>query len=163
MNYLVRHGKHNQGKLTSEGVREAEAARDELIRLGLGTSAILLSSNKTRALQTAEVIGAGLDTPVHSSLRINVAGNTAEVVENLDDFLTETLRQLHITRANEQPLVVVTHAPLIAIAKGLTLDDTDKISNGEVVGYTSGEWNNSFYRDYLADLYSVDLSKDGTQ
>jgi phosphohistidine phosphatase SixA len=160
MNYLVRHGKSGRDGLTPEGIREAERARDTLRGLGLGATALLLSSDTKRALQTAEIIGAGLSTPVNPSKRINIGGNEAEVVRDLDEFLQVTLGQLGLSRADGQPLVVITHAPLIAVAKGLTLDDANTIENGEVVSYTPGTWNGSYHLRVVEELFAAELNGD---
>ncbi len=155
--FLVRHGKAGEENLIPEGIEQSESARDVLIELGLGSSAILLCSDLPRAVQTATIIGEGLKLPVHPSKRLNIAGNEPEVVNDLDDFLNTTLEYLGLSRADDQPLIVVSHAPLLALAKGLTVYDTNKVKNGEVVRYLPGSWDGSEYRDYIEEMYSEEL------
>ena len=160
--YLVRHGKDGyDGNLTPEGIEQSEYARDTLLEVGLGTKALLLSSNAPRALQTAGIIGLGLDTLVHPSQRINTAGSKARIVQNLDTYLEETLRRLGLTMSDGQSLVVVTHAPLIAVAKGLDIFDSGQVMNGEVVEYEPGSWTDLYYDESYETIYGDELNGDG--
>lgn len=156
-NFLVRHGKDKQGTLTEQGVQQSEGAREELLSYGLGGAALLLSSDLSRAVQTAGIIGEGLGVSVHASRRIAVGGNNAEVVKDLDEFLDTTLEQMGLERADDQPLVVVTHAPMMAIAKGLSINDIYSVNNGEVVQYASGTWSGTYYSEGLECMYAEEL------
>lgn len=161
--YLVRHGKYNrqssQRDLTPEGISESEGARDVLIGRGIGSSALLLCSNTKRTLQTAEIIADGLGVEVHPSTRINCGGNNADAVKDLDEFLAITLDRNGLVLEDDQPLVVVTHAPLIAVAQfGSTFNSDKDIMHGGVYEYTPGTWRNTDYLDFLEVLYSADLA-----
>jgi phosphohistidine phosphatase SixA len=157
IHYFVRHGKTgsecgDQGPmLNREGKAQAEEARDYLIRRGLGHSTIVLSSDLSRATETATIIADGLGTTVLSSRRINIAGNEPTVIRDMDDFLVDTLDSLGENIDNRK-LVVVTHAPLLAVLVGRPEYDTDMIGYGEVFTYTPGNWNSSMYDEDLAAM-----------
>lgn len=143
--YLVRHGDYDldsrNGSLNSKG-REihAPAARDELIARGLGSSAILLSSDAQRAIETAHIIGEGLGIDPILSNTINVAGNRAAGVRDLDKVVATALQEagVEIDEALHD-LIVVTHAPMLAIAKGI---ENSQVKHGEVFTYIRNSWNN---------------------
>jgi phosphohistidine phosphatase SixA len=147
--YLVRHGMAEQGILTAEGRRQAESARDELLRKGLGASALILSSNAPKALRTAEVIAAGLGVAeVLPSPNIKTAGNDPEVVASLDWVLAADLA-LHGIEGNANDLVVVTHMPLISQAR---FGDIYKVTkNGEVWEYPTASWANPSYKRFSVE------------
>jgi hypothetical protein len=102
--------------LTSEGTEQALAVRDELIDTDLGKVALLLSSTEERALQTARIIGHGInERPIASeylrnvSLRNNLGGITlGEVVNDcLDDECVWTDEPF------DGSIIAVVHKPLI--------------------------------------------------
>lgn len=140
--YLVRHGNydHESGCLNAEGRSiHAPSARDRLLARGLGANTILLSSDAPRAAETAEIIGYGIGAkPILSSV-INEAGNDAWSVSDLDAVVDRALLEVDIADDATQDLVVVTHAPMLAIARGVESYDIDF---GEVLAYQRGSWNN---------------------
>lgn len=147
--YLVRHGTAEQGILTAEGRRQAESAMDDLLRKGLGATALILSSNAPKALRTAEVIAAGLGVAeVMPSPNIKKAGNDPEVVASLDWVLAAELA-LHGVEDTTSDLVVVTHMPLISQARFGDMYKTTK--NGEVWEYPPASWSNPSYNRYLVE------------
>lgn len=141
--YLVRHGEYGRDHNLNAMGREVHApsARDNLVNLrGLGSNAVLLSSDAPRAAQTAEIIGEGLGVkPVMSAL-VNEAGNSAWLVSDLDAVIEEALDLAGVEINEEsQDLVVVTHAPMLAVARGV---DSRDIRYGEVLAYARNSWNN---------------------
>jgi len=140
--YLVRHGKYGDDWNLDATGREihAPSARDQLLARGLGSGAVLLSSDAPRAAQTAEIIGRGLGVQPVLSRLINEAGNEAWGVQDLDEVVEGALRAADITLdESSQELVVVTHAPMVAIAKGVPMKE---ITFGEVFAYQRHSWNN---------------------
>ena len=140
--YLVRHGNYDRrsGSLNAEGRQiDAPSARDQLLLRGLGANTILLSSDAPRAVETAEIIGHGLGSEPVLSNMINRAGNGAWSVRDLDALVDLALQEAGITDDVNRDLVVVTHAPMLAIARGV---ESDAIDFGEVLAYQRGSWNN---------------------
>lgn len=138
--YLVRHGAYTYGGLNERGLMiDAPDARDELLARGLGANAVILSSSSPRASQTAIIIGRGLGADVVLSNTINEAGNSW-AVSDLDAVVGQALKEegVEIDPAN-QDLIIVTHAPMIAIACGKEPAD---IEFGEVYKYARGSWKN---------------------
>lgn len=95
--HLVRHGEYGYLTfdedlgLTEAGQRTAELAGRELLAKQLGQEALILSSDATRAHQTAEILSTTLGEPYTLSHRINIGGNNPEVIEDLDNYLKEAL------------------------------------------------------------------------
>lgn len=144
--YLVRHGSYDRstGRLDPTG-REVHApsARDELIARGVGSNALLLSSDALRAAETAEIIGEGIGVDPILSEMINQAGNRAWNVQDLDAVVDEALENAGVVQDGRE-LVVVTHAPMLAIARRAR--DVNDISFGEVFAYERGSWHNPDFR-----------------
>lgn len=142
--YLVRHGRAGESELTNDGRREAESARDALRDKGLGRSALVLSSSALRAYKTAEVIaeGLGVDT-VLSAPSLDRGGNKPEVIGSLDRVLEACLGGFGIEEVTDG-LVVVTHMPLISLAR--FGDRYEVTKNGEVWEYSPGSWTNPEYK-----------------
>lgn len=140
--YLVRHGSYDAtGSLDAAG-REIHAprARNELINRGLGTSAVLLSSDQPRAVETAQIIGTGLGIELALSNIINRTGNRPWYLRDLDAVIEEALNEAGVAiDGGSQELIVVTHAPMLAIARGVESKD---IRYGEVLEYLRNSWNN---------------------
>jgi phosphohistidine phosphatase SixA len=139
--YLVRHGAETYGGLNERGFWvDAPSARDELLAHGLGEAAVILSSSSPRAAQTAIIIAEGLRTGVVLSDTMKEAGNSWGV-RDLDAVVEQALYEegIEIDPSN-QDLIVVTHAPMIAIARGL--DSADGVEYGEVFPYLRGSWSN---------------------
>jgi phosphohistidine phosphatase SixA len=142
--YLVRHGSYDRHtrRLDEAGrIFHAPSARDNLLARGLGASTILLSSDAPRAAETAEIIGEGIGIePVLCDI-INEAGNNPWVIKDLDFLINNALDEMDVTYDGTQELVVVTHAPMLAIARGVESQD---ISFGEVFAYQRGSWANPY-------------------
>ena len=141
--YLVRHGSYNDDDdaLNTVG-RESHApqAKNQLIARGVGAGCILLSSDARRAAETAQIIGEGLGVEPVLSPVINEAGNHAWSVKDLDAVVEQALSEAGVVLdGTSQDLVVVTHAPMLAIARGVASKD---IGYGEVLAYTRNSWNN---------------------
>lgn len=158
--FFVRHGAYERahGELTSLGIEQAETARMTLNMNGVGDEAIVLASDAPRAHQTAEIIVAGTQRTLLSSTAIKKAGNAAEGVEDLDAYLGETLAE-HGVNADQmtEQLVVVTHAPLVALVCGLTTRHADRIPYGEVAPYQPGTWQNPEYSDVNRQILELGL------
>lgn len=136
--YLVRHGSYcwgDDGGLDRTGSEvHATEARDQLIGRGVGAGTILLASTARRTIETAEIIGQGLGVePVPSQL-IHDAGNGAVPIKNLDTLMERALEECGVAIDSSQDLVVVTHAPMLAVARRLIT--TKNVSFGEVYEYT---------------------------
>lgn len=146
LTYLVRHGSYNEngGGLDAAGREASERARDSLLKCGLGDRALVLCSDAPRAVETARIIAAGICATVAESKRVRIGGTDyISAVENLDDWLARSMSDAGQTLAQDQTLVVVTHAPMIAIAKGLYDSDYSKaVGFGEVYPYIHGSWQN---------------------
>lgn len=142
--YLVRHGRYGSSELSNEGrTIDAPHARDELIEKGLGNGALLLSSSRKRAVQTAEIIGEGLGVPPLVSECVAKGADFVRGIKSLDEFLAKSLIEVDATKEEGQSLVVVTHAPLLAVAKGWFWRGAENdIGYGEVVEYVPGSWHN---------------------
>lgn len=143
--YLVRHGRYEKGNLTEAGRSEdAPKARDALVAKGIGGKALVLSSSESRAVQTAEIIAEGLGAVVVPSKRIAEGGNHTHGVKDLDEFVAKALAEAGLHK-NGESLVVVSHAPMLAVAKGLSVDDYFQVDYGEIVEYAPGTWRNPDY------------------
>lgn len=145
--YLVRHGDYGFDYNLNEQGREhdAPAASDRLRLRGVGVRAVLLSSDAPRAAQTAEIIGRGLGIdPVYLSRIIRQRGNDAWGIENLDEVIEKALGEVGVeVDEAEDDLVVVTHAPMIAVARHVLPSEVDY---GEVYEYRRGSWDNPLAR-----------------
>ncbi|HEY4964300.1 MAG TPA: phosphoglycerate mutase family protein [Candidatus Saccharimonadales bacterium] len=152
--YLLRHGRYDSSTmgLSTEGIsQDAPFARDSLIAKGLGRDTLLLSSDQLRCLQTAEIIADGLGGPtVVPSRRIAEGGNTAKGVKSLDEFIAKALVEADVELGDDQPLVVVTHGPMVAIAEGRYYDGAaDATGYGVVMEYRQGSWANPGFQEGL--------------
>lgn len=148
--FLVRHGRSMRGRsmedeLTPEGIQQARKAGGELLAKGLGASALILSSTAPRAIQTANIIGEELHTSVLQSTRIRLGGLEPQAIKDLDKWVNKALAEAKVPTDSDRPLVLVTHAPLIAIAKGLHPSEADEVDHGEIFEYHVGSWVNSRY------------------
>lgn len=145
--YLVRHGKQErvggEERLSDKGRHEdAPNARARLLSRGVGHDALLLSSDYPRAIQTAQIIGEGIGAQVVPSKRIGESANRAKGIRSLDDFLSKALAEAGLEQ-RESGLVVVTHAPMLAIAlRRYEEDAVESIGYGQVVDYEPGSWQN---------------------
>ncbi|MDB5176327.1 MAG: hypothetical protein JWM81_1185 [Candidatus Saccharibacteria bacterium] len=148
--FLVRHGRYDRqtSGLTNEG-REIDAPRalSTLLAKGLGQGAVVLSSSAPRALQTAEIIAAGLSSEVISSRLIEDGGNDVGGVRDLDELVGRALSQAQAKPLDDNGLVVVTHAPMVAVAMGVhPFRDVDNMDFGKVAEYQVGTWTNPHFR-----------------
>lgn len=145
--YLVRHGNYDwtTGGLDAVGrIVDAPKASRHLVDRGLGTRAVLLSSDARRAAETAKIIGDTLGTEPVLSPTINQAGNEARDVHDLDAVIERALQEEGVEiDGTEQDLVVVTHAPMLAIARRVS---SMEIGYGEVFTYQRNTWNNPYVR-----------------
>ena len=156
LTYLVRHGSYrfDSNKLDTKGIEASNEARDYLLQRGLGDRALVLCSNALRAIETAEIIASGLQVPITSSKRVRIGGNDyIKGIKNLDDWLDLSLAEAGVTIDPDQTLVVVTHAPMIAVAKGqYDLDHSTVAGYGEVFPYMQGSWQNPGFSPVFATL-----------
>lgn len=136
--YFVRHGRYDPltKALTAEGEDDARRACTDLESRGLGREALILSSSNLRAIESAKIIGRVLYTPPFSSTLLAEGGECPEIIVDLDLFLNEALAETGQELSPNQPLIVVTHAPLIEMIS------RNMPGYGEVVEYISGTWKN---------------------
>jgi phosphohistidine phosphatase SixA len=157
--FLVRHGRHlhSTGNLTEDGKAQSENAAQELLKMGVGAGAVLLSSDAPRALQTSGIIASlfkGLK--VMPSARMRIIGNEPDGVESLDVMLEAALSEADARNDGGGSLVVVTHKPLIEIATG-----GDYVDNGQVVPYKQGSWDNYLYETWKGESLTRILGEAG--
>ena len=154
---LVRHGDYDtqpDEQLSAGGKEDSWAAREELIRRGIGSGAVLLSSTAPRALQTASIIGEGLSADVMPSKRIEIIGNYPEGITSFDEELAMALAEADAATAGGA-LVVVTHAPLIShVAQ-------TPVGYGEIYPYELGTWDNPKYLAFKGRKLQADLVNAG--
>lgn len=158
--YLVRHGNYDftSKRLNAEGIKDSERAAEELMALGLGSTAVILSSDAPRAIGTAEIISQAFgEAKIVTSHRVNLDGNRPDVVENLDSWLEKSLEEEGVS-ISEQALVVVAHEPLIRVAVHGTCEGSQRIANGQIVQYEPGSWQNQDYRWWRAENAEEELS-----
>lgn len=156
--FLVRHAECYGGALEPKGQEQANSARDELLRRGLGGGALILSSSAVRAMKTAEVIAIGLGVNVYPSKRIEEGGNTPDGVRSLDEWIDRAMGEVGIP-ISDKKLIVVTHAPLIAVAKVGSRDNcSNDVRKGEVFEYPPGTWNNSAFREIWENVVEEKIS-----
>lgn len=139
--FFVRHGHYvsefmpDGGGLTHRGREQAAGARQELLSMGLGRNAFLLSSNIQRAVETADILHAGpIGERVVASSAIAVA-SFAPRPSTMSSTLTETAQAAGYNIREADGVVVVAHAPLVAAMKGIEVNEDD-IGYGEVVPCT---------------------------
>lgn len=132
--YFVRHGSYNlSGDLNTVGLEQAGAAKDYLLQEGIGRSALLLSSDIPRALQTAEVLHEAIGEQIITSDKLGMGSFSLNIVD-LADVLAEVAGTADFNIDDADGLVVVTHAPLVAAVKGPKISEDD-IAYGEIVKY----------------------------
>ncbi len=138
--YLVRHGEDIGSELTEQGREQSLLAANQLETLLTDTSsATLLTSDRSRAGQTARIIGRKLGLDLIVSRRLGEAGNSPYLVqEKLSTFFDTCLQEAGVTYDPLNPLIVVTHAPMLAAAAGLS---AHKIRNGQVIKYDGSTWD----------------------
>lgn len=158
--FLVRHGRHLRPteELTKDGIEQSEAAGRQLLEMGVGAGAVLLSSDAPRALQTSGIIASffkGL--VVTQSARMRIIGNKPDGVKSLDAMLDAALAETGVVHEGGGSLVVVTHQPLIDIAAG----GSEHIENGQVVPYEQNSWNNYLYATWHGASLTRSLGQAG--
>lgn len=147
--FLVRHGdyEHDDEQLTAEGIKQSEAARDELIARELGGRVYLLSSDAPRAMQTAAIIGQGLETPVLLSPQIRRGSLHSDAVGALGEFLKQSLViDAGIEAEPDTPFVVVCHAPLVAAFAGYKV--ANDVEKGRIYEIPCGAANPQYNQDF---------------
>ena len=128
------------GHLDDRGRDETIAAVHELHERGVGALALILCSTKTRTMETAQIAAEELPARVIPSRGLEVFGLNPDGLTSLDAFLEETLEQLDANLDEESNLLVITHQPLIDMAR---LDD-QRTQNGEIIEYQQGSWHNPY-------------------
>jgi hypothetical protein len=134
------------------GIRHAEQARDTLLTYDLGRAALILSAGGLRVRQTAEIIAKGFRTRqivtqiIVGSAKFNHQGAAPRKLVDLDELIATEL-EMAGHPADELPgsLVVINNAPLIALARGLTLPEGEAeldslVPYGSVTSYEPGTW-----------------------
>lgn len=153
---LVRHGSYERETwgLDDEGERQSTKAGQECLGM-VGPDAIVLSSPRLRAMQTAGIIAEQLGMSrelVLASPRIGYYGESEEGVQSLDETIDRALEEAHFTQTDPFSLIVVTHQPLIDLARRSVHSISDKpfehTKNGQVFEYQAGSWKNPDYADY---------------
>lgn len=137
--YFVRHGDYSWQELNDAGHEQAMAARDTLVQAGVGRSALLLSSDITRAVQTAEILHESIGERVIVSHQIALASFMPEKIDDLEGMLAEIVKSEGYKIKEPRDVVVVAHSPLVAAVKGPNVSEDD-IGFGEIVKYTKGSW-----------------------
>ena len=156
--FLVRHGSYdyNTGRLNEVGREQSQQALRELVALGAGNVALVLSSDAPRALETSEIIAEGLGAQVVPSKRMQLSALDPSAVQSLDACISLCLWEWGVPSSEQ--LVVVAHEPLLQVAvyqehKG----STPHLDNGAVVKYQPGTWVNPSFIDIFADLLEGEL------
>jgi hypothetical protein len=107
--------------------------------IGEGNPAVVLSSDRERAVYTAAGIAARLGALVYPSVRIREGGEFPAGIRDLDAFVAKALAETDAgPLADGTSLIVVTHQPLIDMV------NIGRTGYGEVVPYTPAAegWNN---------------------
>jgi phosphohistidine phosphatase SixA len=121
--FIGRHGRDNYetGGLLPEGEADAQDMAKRLREFGVGRGVILLSSDRLRTVQTAEIIKRELAAPtIVRSPFIRKAGNNPQPVLNLWSFTGKVLEACGVDHA-EADVMMVTHMPLVQAAAGQPL------------------------------------------
>lgn len=143
--FLVRHGQYNHetGRLTAEGETDAARASIELatVSRGIGREALILTSSYKRAMESTQIIGRELFSKPVASVRLALGGENPRGIKDLDDFLIKALTESGQELDPDQPLVVITHGPLMAMARG----GGRLPGYGQVVEYVPGSWENKTF------------------
>lgn len=141
--FLVRHGDYdpNTGNLTPEGMVQSVQAAERLVKQGLGSLALILSSSAPRAEQTAHILLDELNTRIIFSDELNTVGNRPQNLDSLDDLLKQELDKNDTALAPGQDLVVVTHAPMINQVIDPHNQGGLRAQNGGVYQYEPGSWD----------------------
>ncbi len=152
---FVRHGHADQyGMLTEQGKKSAHDAVTELRSMGVNENALVLASVHTRAVMTGEIIAAGLKTELSISDLIKFGGTNPEIIKLWPEFLNRALGIIGVKRASGQDLVVVTHAPMISVAKGEDQYMHD-VGFCEIVVFNPDTWSADCYNEKIAQAYHL--------
>lgn len=153
---LVRHGSYNHDneKLTDEGQGQSVRAGEECLGI-LGPDAVVLSSPRLRAMETAGVIADVMSmdrSAILASPRIGYFGESEQGLHNLDDTISKALEEAGFTQEDPFGLIVVTHQPLIDMARKSVHKNPvlpfNRTKNGQVFEYEPGTWVNPYFADY---------------
>jgi hypothetical protein len=138
------------------GVQHAERARDTLLEEKLGRSALILTAAGLRVTQSADIIANGfqanhiLTQIIVGSPVFNHQGAAPRKEVDLDELVIAELEAAeHSLETTWESLVIVTNAPLIALAKGLVLPNNSAdldilVPYGSVTPYDPGAWKRMY-------------------
>lgn len=143
--YFVPVGEQNtrSGELSAEGVERAVVASRILGKVLVDDPPLILSSTGRTAQRTAKIIAAGLHGNVGYDQRLYTGGISPRWINDLDEFLDVSVQRLQeqgLPYGPSQPLVVVTHAPLVAAIRRLPAQHNARLGISEVIPYTEHTW-----------------------
>ncbi|MDQ5913448.1 MAG: hypothetical protein QG623_66 [Patescibacteria group bacterium] len=165
---LVRHGNYNRKteELNEEGQDQSAIAGETCLGM-VGPDAVILSSTRLRAMQTAGIIADVLSMDRGSVLpspRMGRFGEQELGIRNLDETIAIALHEAGFVQDDPFNLIVVTHQPLIDLARESVykgpLTDFVSTANGQVFDYERGTWRNPDYRHHLALLENSKVEYD---
>ncbi|MDB5169412.1 MAG: hypothetical protein JWO41_768 [Candidatus Saccharibacteria bacterium] len=153
--FLVRHGAYDYGtgSLNDKGREQSRAALRELVALGAGSLALLLSSDAPRAIETSRIIAEGTGAEVVPSKRMRLSALEPDGVESLDECIQQSLNECGLLVP--ESLVVVAHEPLLQTAAYKSWANKPHFDNGAVLRYEPGSWENlAFLPDFAKMIES---------
>jgi phosphohistidine phosphatase SixA len=156
--FLVRHGDYDDDTLhlNDVGRKQAHNAAEVLTKRWHISGTPVFTSWLHRAIETADIIAQGLSGDGAKAIQseaLALAGNHPEVVKELGTLVCGVVNKVAPELEAESPIVVVTHAPLIAVAMDISTGD---VRYGGVYRYDPSVFNNPFYRPrYEAGLDSL--------
>lgn len=156
--FLVRHGSYdyNSGRLNDIGREQSRQALRELVALGAGNLALILSSDAPRALETSEIIATGLGSQIVSSKRMRLSALNPSGVKSLEACIAQSLQEGAVSAPDQ--IVVVAHEPLLQVAIHNEYSSfTPHFDNGAVVKYEPGSWNNLDFHEVFADILEAQI------
>ncbi len=142
---LVRHGAYSGEHLTLEGEAQAKFAAKRLKSIGFNDESLVLTSDKSRAVQTGEIIAEFIDAqPLLKSQLIGLAGEHPHGVKDLDSVIALALEENGVAELGERKLAIVTHMPLMGVmVHGI---DNGPVPNGSIVPYEPNTWSSEIYQ-----------------
>lgn len=156
--YLVRHGDYDRdtGELNNGGLEQSRQAGDILLSRVLGMEALILTSTAPQTRQTAEILARRLVALQVVSRRIELGGRYPMGIQDLDEFVDKAGGAFIAGRK----LVVVTHAPLIAVAQGQSYrTSSDTVAYGGVFDQEPGSWSNPNYEEFFEIGLEADIAR----
>lgn len=151
--FFVRHGDYGDHRqagydetlpLTAAGIDQAAAA-SEVLALVLSELAVVVSSDRQRAVQTASIIAGAVNLDMQIAESLGVVGEVPELLPggDLEQFVRGLVQDIH--PETNPDIVLVTHAPLVAAVKLGRLSygeqSTEVADYGEVVKADFDLWN----------------------